>query len=970
MKLPLLVTLLVALALKCAAQPLRVLYLGTPDRTPRMNAHVLMRDLGRDAIWFDYVYDPAAATPTFAAKFDLVLLDAPTDTYTKALNSFPASARLTAAALGDPAAPDFAAAAKTKLLAAAGPARVAAWEKFLAQREPEQREARPTIANYEKRAEPVTFQFPFTVKGSVERTQVAPDLRLVLFAGEPDIAKPIFMAWDERGRLWVAETRDYPHDVKPDGMGNDSIKICEDTDGDGRADKFTVFADHLNIPTGFTFARGGIIVSQSPRFLFLKDTDGDDRADVRQEIMTGWGINDTHAQANNLHYGLDNWLYGAVGYSGFKGTVGGVEKQFAQGTYRFKPDGSALEFLHQFTNNTWAWSINQYGDQFGGTANNAPIFFGGIPATIVPKGVRAMTAKRINTEEKDHTITPNFRQVDVMGGYTAAAGSAFIYSDQLPARLQGKAMVCEPTMKTIALMDVQRDGAGYVANDGFPLVASTDEWMSPVFAEVGPDGAVWFSDWQNYIIQHNPTPTVVRGGYEAKTGVGGAHENPLRDHARGRIYRVVWNQAKPAKLTSLAGATTAQLVAALGDSTQFWRLTAQRLLVEGKHTDAAPALKQAVATAAPVTAIHALWTLDGLGLLDDAALRAALSHADAVVRRNAVRALGRDARAVALYFGSAVINDPDPLTRLDALVKLAEFSETKQIQSVVASLVRNPANQSDEWLREATRILGRIHGTALYRDGENLIANSGFETTAADGLPASWTRRDTGTRAGNQTATWTAATGEKEVHGGQRSVHLTAPADCDTTLNTEITVKPNTQYRLAGWIKTKNLSGRITLGETSSKAETEIVRRRDSDWAEFETDFNSGNRPQAAITLVFSGRGEVFLDDVRLTELIPLDDPNKITVADAKRGEQLFLNHPAACILCHALKGQGSNVGPALDGIAARTTPAYIHESLLEPSKVIAKGYEQYTVSPMPPMATIFSPQEISDLEAFLQTLK
>ena len=157
---------------------------------------------------------------------------------------------------------------------------------------------------------------------------------------------------------------------------------------------------------------------------------------------------------------------------------------------------------------------------------------------------------------------------------------------------------------------------------------------------------------------------------------------------------------------------------------------------------------------------------------------------------------------------------------------------------------------------------------------------------------------------------------------------------------------------------------------SSSKAETEIVRRRDSDWSEIETDFNSGDRTQAGIRLVVSGRGEVLLDDVRLTELIPLDDPNKVIVADAIRGGQLFHKHPAACVLCHAVKGQGSNVGPALDGLASRSTPASIRESLLEPSKVIAKGYEQYTISPMPPMGIIFSPQEISDIEAYLQTLK
>ena len=969
MKTSLLLALFVALALKCAANPIRVLYLGTPDRAPRMAAHALMRDLGRDAIWFDYVSDSRAATPEFVAKFDVVVVDAPVDTF-RALSSVPASKRIAASALGDSTADGYALAAKPKLLAAAGTARVAAWEKFLAQREPEQREARPTIANYEKRAQAVTFQFPLNVKGSVERTQVAPDLKIQLFAGEPDIAKPIFMAWDERGRLWVAETRDYPHDVKPDGMGNDSIKICEDTDGDGRADKFTIFAEHLNIPTGFVFANGGIVVAQSPRFLFLKSSKGDDHADIRQEIMTGWGISDTHATANNLHYGYDNWLYGAVGYSGFNGTVGGNALRFAQGTYRFKADGSALEFLHQFTNNTWGQSANEFGDQFGGTANNAPIFFGGIPATIVPKGTRAMTAKRINTEDKDHTITPNFRQVDVMGGYTAAAGSAFIYSDRLPARLQGKAMVCEPTMKNIALMDVQRDGAGYVANDGFPLVASSDEWMSPVFAEVGPDGAVWFSDWQNYIIQHNPTPSAQRGGYDAKTGVGGAHENPLRDHGRGRVYRVVWDQAKPAVITSLKGATTAQLVAALGSGIQFWRLTAQRLLVEGQRTDAAPALKKLVAAPAPLPAIHALWTLHGLDQLDAATHRLALTHADAAVRRNATRALGRDAAAVALFFSSSVVSDADSLTKLAALAKLAEFPTTPQIKTVVTAVVRNPANQQDEWLKEASRLLARIHGAGLYREGPNLLPNPGFETLGADGLPVGWKRRDYNDRETTTAAAWSMAGTEREFHGGKYALRVNATGDADTSFYADVPVKPNTQYRLAGWIRARGLRGKASFNVHNIRAETELIRR-DTDWAEVEVEFNSGANTTASVNVLLVARGESFFDDVRLVELTLADDSAKLQPGDAARGQLLATKHPAACILCHTIKGQGSTVGPVLDGIATRATPAYIRESLLEPSKVIAKGYEQFgKISPMPPMADIFSAQELSDLEAFLQTLK
>ncbi len=964
------------------ANPIRILYLGTPEREPRMTAHALMRDLGREAIWFDYISERGDLSPSLLASSHAIVVDAPAERYGTLLADLPRGKLLTARELGsDPASETFAAHAKAKLLAAAGRERVAAWEKYLAEREPEQREARPTIANYEKRAQPLTYQFPLSVKGSMERTQVPADMTLRLFAAEPDIAKPIFMAWDERGRLWIAETRDYPHNVQPTGEGNDSIKICEDTDGDGRADKFTVFADKLNIPTGFVFSQGGIVVAQAPRFLFLRDTNGDDRADERREIMTGWGINDTHAQANNLHYGIDNWLYGAVGYSGFRGNVGGREMQFAQGTYRFKPDGSALEFLHQFTNNTWGQSTNAFGDQFGGTANNAPIFFGGIPATIVPRGTRAMTAKRINTEDKTHTITPNFRQVDVMGGYTAAAGSAFIYSDQLPPRLQGKAMICEPTMKNIALFDVVRAGAGYAAHDAFNLVASSDEWMSPVFAEVGPDGAVWFADWQNYIIQHNPTPSLERGGYAAKTGVGGAHENPLRDNQRGRIYRVTWSGAKPITTKSLHNASTPQLVAALRDANPFWRLTAQRLLVEGKRADATPALKQLLAGTAPMPAIHALWCLHGLGQLDEPAHRASLLHADAAVRRNATRALGNDAASVARFFSSAVISDADLLTRLAALVKLAEFPATPEIKTMVAALVRNPANQNDEWLREGLRILGRVHGASLYREGPNLLPSPGFESVAND-LPTGWTRRDNGNRPGNAGAQWSLISGDPKPQAGQNALRIASEADADTSLSTEAPVKPNTMYRLAGWLKTHALNGRIHLsvspaGEwlrvarnaNNNRVETEGIRRN-TDWTRVEVEFNSGERTTATVNTYFGGRGEAFFDEVRLVELLPAEEDAAVTAGDANRGEALFHNHPAACVLCHQLKGKGSTVGPALDKIAARHPPAYLRESLLEPSKVIAKGYEQYTVSPMPPQADIFKPQELADLEAFLLTLK
>jgi putative membrane-bound dehydrogenase-like protein len=166
------------------------------------------------------------------------------------------------------------------------------------------------------------------------------------------------MEWDERGRLWVVETVDYPNTVLEDkSAGDDRIKICEDTDGDGKADKFTVFAEKLNIPTSMVFVNGGIIVSQAPHFLFLKDTDGDDKADVRKVIIDGWGTFDTHAGPSNLKYGFDNHIWGVVGYSGFEGIIAGENRKFDQGVYRFKPDVSSFEVMTNTSNNTWGLGI-------------------------------------------------------------------------------------------------------------------------------------------------------------------------------------------------------------------------------------------------------------------------------------------------------------------------------------------------------------------------------------------------------------------------------------------------------------------------------------------------------------------------------------------------------------------------------------------------------------------------------------
>ena len=908
--------------------PVRVLYLDAEGKEQSTVGplHEAMRDLGRDAIWFDYAKEEVPG-----GSYDFIVK--------------PGS--------------DL---SRDAILSKLSAERKASYEAFLKQRDAEERKKHPQVANYEKRPEPLTLQLPLSVKGSMERTQVPADCELKLFASEPDIAKPIAFAWDERGRCWVVETRDYPHGINDNGEGQDSVKICEDTDGDGKADKFTVFADKLNLPTGIVFARKGIIVAAPPKFIYLEDTNGDDKADVRETVIDCWGIRDTHAQASNLHYGFDNWLYGCVGYSGIEGYVGGKKHQFAMGTYRFKADGSAIEFLHQFTNNSWAHSTNDAGDQFGGTANGAPIFFGGIPATAYPEGSRGMTAKKINIVEACHTITPNFRQVDVFGGYTAAAGSSFIYSNNLPKRFQGKAMVCEPTMKVVALFDVQPEGAGWKALDFMNIYASSDEWNSPVYAEVGPDGAVWVADFQNFIIQHNPTPSKERGGFVATTGKGGAHENDLRDHSRGRIYRVV------AKGTSPKAEKPA-----LTASTQYARLTAQRQMVESSESVDVKSIDQAVLDGSDSTAaIHALWSLQGLGKLDEATHKAALLSKDAKLRRNAIRALGSDAKAQSLLFGAGVINDPDLHTRLAAFVKLADFTTTPEIQTLVKKLAADPVVKNDEWLAEAAKMLGKKHKALNYKEGPNLLPNAGFEEMVAGAkTPTGWKHRDYGKKPGNAGAEWSIVTDEKFVHSGKQAFRVITRDDADTSFFADVALKPNTEYKLSAWIKTHGFRGKASLNDHIGRAETNKLTRT-QDWTEVEATFNSKTRDKASINLLHVGKGDTCFDDVRLVELTPeIEDDESKLVGDVKRGEKIFWEHPvAACKNCHMLKGQGSAVGPALDGVATRKDAAYILESLVNPNAKLAEGYTATPISPMPPMNLILKPQEFADVKAFIMSLK
>ncbi len=585
--------------------------------------------------------------------------------------------------------------------------------------------AEAKLPNYEQRPGPQLRQAPLSPEESRKYIQVPPDFTLETFAHEPDVMHPIAMAWDERGRLFVLITKDYPNERKTSG-GSDYILICEDTNADGKADKFTRFAEGLSIPTGMVFANGGLIVSQAPDMLFLKDTNNDDKADERSVLFSGFGTGDTHAGPSNLHYGFDNWIWGCVGYSGYKGKLKNDADtlSFGQALFKFRPDGSKMEWITSTSNNTWGMGFNEAGDIFGSTANSAHGWYVAIPHRYF-SGTLGMGQDNGGHGTDSHkdmkTITPRVRQVDVFGGYTAAAGQNFYTARAFPKKYWNQiAFVSEPTGHVLHQNLMVKNGTDYQDKEAFNLLAGADEWVAPVFAEVGPDGAVWVADWYSFIIQHNPKPD----GFEM--GVGNAYETDLRDYTHGRLYRIAYKQAPVYKPITLSKNNPDELLLTLKNDNLFWRNHAQRLLVERGQTDVRAKLIEMVLNRSVdelglnVAAIHALWTLQGLGLVEtdaivQGAVVGALSHPSAAVRKTAVQILPNNLKNNSELLTES-LNDKEPLVAMNALLKLTEIKNLNpEIEKVILGHLNKNTNINDRWLPDAFSVALTAHGGKLLK---------------------------------------------------------------------------------------------------------------------------------------------------------------------------------------------------------------------------------------------------------------
>ncbi|MED5417114.1 MAG: PVC-type heme-binding CxxCH protein, partial [Verrucomicrobiota bacterium] len=572
------------------------------------------------------------------------------------------------------------------------------------------------VPNYERRSPAPRWQAPLSPEDSMKLMQLPPGFEVSLFASEPMIDNPMALAWDHRGRLWLAESTDYPNE-RVNEKGRDRIKILEDVDGDGKADKVTVFADNLSVPTGLLLLNQGLLVAQAPHFLLLRDTDGDDKADHKEILFSGWGTGDTHAGPSNLRLGLDNHVYGTVGYSSFNGKVGGESLRFGSGIFRLTPDLRKMEFLGSTSNNTWGLGISETGQVFASTANNTHSAHLTIPRRYY-EGIRGLTPFRVRKIDGHYAMSPigKFRQVDVHGGYTAVAGHSLYTARSFPKKFWNRiAFVNEPTGHLVHMAVLEPDGSSYREVDGRNLLASADEWCAPICSEVGPEGDVWVADWYSFIVQHNPVPSGFR------RGAGNAYVTSLRDKEKARIYRISYKGSRPAPIPHLSEDEPKGLLDALGHENLFWRQQAQRLLRRRGKTDVVPALLEMLGNqeldgiGSSPAALHALWTLRGLGAGKkvEGALRkavaAALGHKAPSVRRAGVLALSRSPEARDQLLEAGVLGDKDAQVRLEAMLALGEMPTSEKVGEILVRLIEDLEGVRDVALPHGYSIAASRH---------------------------------------------------------------------------------------------------------------------------------------------------------------------------------------------------------------------------------------------------------------------
>lgn len=574
-------------------------------------------------------------------------------------------------------------------------------------------------------AEPAKLEY-LSPEQCIETMTVPAGFEVRLFASErefPELAKPDQLNFDNRGRLWVSCMPTYPQWKPGDARPNDRLLIFEDGDGDGRADQCKVFYDRLHCPTGFEFWNGGVLVVDQPRLVWLKDTDGDDRADVVVHLLDGWASDDTHHAVGAFEYsngGLLHMLEGIAMSTTVETPWGPFRHGGASGAYVLDPRAQKLEhFTTPGYGNPWCYVFDRWGQGFVGDGTSAQQHWD-----------TPLSGAEVSNRRGMDGVFDN-------AGIRPCIGSEFLFSRQFPAEVQGQFVyACVIQMNGIPRFRVREQSAGFVgkrvmrsdaegqAGPGAEgekpvpddLVRSTDKNFRPVDPQIGPDGALWFGDWCNALIGH----------------LQYSQRDPNRDHVRGRVYRLVYKPNALLQPVVQYGKTEAELLEQLREYEPRTRYRARRELRDRPTAIVQAAVKAWVAGLAPNDPEHdrlrceALWVLQGHHAVDEKLLAGVMESATPEARAAAVH-VAADEREYLPRVMSIMrrgIADEHPRVRVEALRGLSFLRSAESVE-VALEAFHKPSDAWIEYTLEHTLAalepwwIERFHAGQLARASED-----------------------------------------------------------------------------------------------------------------------------------------------------------------------------------------------------------------------------------------------------------
>ncbi|HEV8541710.1 MAG TPA: PVC-type heme-binding CxxCH protein, partial [Verrucomicrobiae bacterium] len=533
-------------------------------------------------------------------------------------------------------------------------------------------------------AENVRTTEPLTTEQEQQAFQLPPGFKIQLVASEPDINKPMNIAFDTKGRLWVSSSREYPFPVPLDRKGRDSIKIFEDFDENGRARKVTTFVDQLNIPIGIYPYKNGVIAWSIPNIWYFQDTDGDGKADKREILYGPFGWQrDTHGNQASFRRGFDGWMYATHGYNNIshvRAPDGSEINVHSGNTYRIATDGSHIESYTYGQVNPFGLCFDETGSLFSSDCHSEPIY----------ELLRGAYYPSFGKPHDGLGFAPEIMYHQ--HGSTAIDGIVLYKDDLWPEEFQNMALTGD-VMSSRLDRDtlIIHSGSTKRAKHESPFLTTTDPWFRPNDETLGPDGALYVTDFYNRIIGHYEVPLT----------------HPGRDRERGRIWKVSYTGKPLHGLPDFSKADANQLIAEFRSPNLPRRMLAMNELGDRLGETAVESLEKALKDkAAPSTeVVHSLWSLQRLHALKPETLRKFAANPDRTVRTHVMHILSEtpDFSALRQSIGVQALKDSDALVQRAAADALGRYPESEMyVRPLLALLSRVPAE--DDHLRHTARM--------------------------------------------------------------------------------------------------------------------------------------------------------------------------------------------------------------------------------------------------------------------------